>query len=272
MQKKIKEQLQRNIPYVHCFNHRLHLVIVHLLADETELQEFFDLCDSLYKFIRKPNIHVRYHGTVLKRLLDQRWSGHLDTVASIIASYDELVSLLELVKTTRIGTTDVRVEATGLLLHVDSVRFRFLARFVFRILSIFKPADKILQRRDVSLLTAVGIIRTVTEAVSDMCSSNAFDECWDLAAVVSAETGAVSEGGDKRRRAASTRLADSVVYESSGQWEQSMDGQKIEMKRLFIAAIDSITLEMNSRFNEQDMDYLGVLEATEPKSTYFLSA
>ena len=39
-----------------------------------------------------------------------------------------------------------------------------------------------------------------------------------------------------------------------------------------MSAIDSITLEMNSRFNEHDMDYLGALEATEPKSTYFLSA
>ncbi|KAK9526374.1 hypothetical protein VZT92_015078 [Zoarces viviparus] len=34
VQKRLQEKLQRDIPYVHCFNHQLHLVVSHALAAE----------------------------------------------------------------------------------------------------------------------------------------------------------------------------------------------------------------------------------------------
>ena len=54
MQKLIQNKLQREIPYIHCFNHQLHLVIVHALSSEDAFRDFFDVCNLLYKFLSKP--------------------------------------------------------------------------------------------------------------------------------------------------------------------------------------------------------------------------
>ena len=80
MQKLIQEELQREVPYVHCFNHQLHLVVVNAMSSDNALENFFGVCNSLYKFLRKPTVAAVYTGEKLKRLLEQRWTGHLATV------------------------------------------------------------------------------------------------------------------------------------------------------------------------------------------------
>lgn len=83
VQKLLQDELGREIPYVHCFNHQLHLVVVQAMSAEQPITDFFSMCNLLYKFIRKPTVAVHYKGETLKRLLDQRWTGHLATVQVI---------------------------------------------------------------------------------------------------------------------------------------------------------------------------------------------
>ncbi|KAI6661790.1 hypothetical protein LOD99_9857 [Oopsacas minuta] len=40
VQTLIQEELHRKVPYVHCFNHRLHLVIMKLISEVPELKIF----------------------------------------------------------------------------------------------------------------------------------------------------------------------------------------------------------------------------------------
>ena len=40
MQKIVQEELQREVPYVHCFNHHLHLVVVHAMSSDFTLELF----------------------------------------------------------------------------------------------------------------------------------------------------------------------------------------------------------------------------------------
>ena len=46
MQRVIQDKLHRQIPYIHCFNHQLHLVIVHALSSEHAIESFFDVCST----------------------------------------------------------------------------------------------------------------------------------------------------------------------------------------------------------------------------------
>ncbi len=82
------------MPYVHCFNHQLHLVIAHAMSSENALANFFDVCSSLYKYFRKPTVAALYTGQKLKRLLEQRWAGHMATVTVIMTSFNSILSLL----------------------------------------------------------------------------------------------------------------------------------------------------------------------------------
>ena len=79
VQKLLQQKLDREIPYVHCYNHQLHLVVIHALAVEKAVTDFFSVCNMLYKFCRKPTVAILYKGETLKRLLDQRWTGHFAT-------------------------------------------------------------------------------------------------------------------------------------------------------------------------------------------------
>jgi len=72
VQRLLQEREGREIPYVHYLNHQLHLVVVHALSEEQAVQDFFEVCNGLYNFFRKPTIASQYNGEKLKRLLDQR--------------------------------------------------------------------------------------------------------------------------------------------------------------------------------------------------------
>jgi hypothetical protein len=71
----IQKKLGKVIPYLHCFNHQLHLCIVHALEVDVSVKQFFDICDGLYKFTRRYAISTIYDGEKLKRLLTMRWTG-----------------------------------------------------------------------------------------------------------------------------------------------------------------------------------------------------
>ena len=60
MQKVVQDKLNQEALCVHCFNHRLHLVIVHAMSSEGALDYFLNVCNSLYKFLRKPTVAAQY--------------------------------------------------------------------------------------------------------------------------------------------------------------------------------------------------------------------
>ena len=84
----------RRIAYVHCLNHQLHLVVAHALSAEQPISDFFDVCSNLYKFFRKPTVALHYNGEKLKRLLEQRWAGHLATITAVLNSFQHIISFL----------------------------------------------------------------------------------------------------------------------------------------------------------------------------------
>ncbi|RXM27563.1 hypothetical protein EOD39_2936 [Acipenser ruthenus] len=52
------------------------------------------------QFLRKPTVAAKYMGEKLKRLLEQRWTGHLDTVSVIMKSLDSIIHLLREIEST----------------------------------------------------------------------------------------------------------------------------------------------------------------------------
>jgi hypothetical protein len=75
----LQNRLNKTIPYVHCSNHKLHLVVVNAVSQNQSVSDYFDICSKLYCFTRKPNVAAVYKGTTLKRLMEHRWTGHLET-------------------------------------------------------------------------------------------------------------------------------------------------------------------------------------------------
>ena len=146
VQRLIQIKAEREIPYVHCFNHQLHLVVVKAIAAEQEIEDFFNVCDALYNFFRKPTVAVDYCGHTLKCLMTQRWTGHQASVNTIVSSFDEIFSALKQISIgsgTCGSNTETRIEATGLIREVSKASFLFIAKLMSKVnipqITLIKP-------------------------------------------------------------------------------------------------------------------------------------
>ena len=110
----LQERENRKIPYVHCLNHQLHLVVAHTMSVEQAINNFLHVCGSLYIFFRKPTVALHYNGEKLKRLLEQKWTGHLVAVTAVLNSVQHRTSLLQEMGASRAHKAETRLEASGL--------------------------------------------------------------------------------------------------------------------------------------------------------------
>ncbi|KAJ4946440.1 hypothetical protein JOQ06_024107 [Pogonophryne albipinna] len=173
-----KEKVEREVPYVHCFNHQLHLVVIHAMSSENTLQVFIDVCDMLYRFLKKPTVSAVYTGQRLKRLLDQRWTGHLGTVSVIVNSYDAVEQFLAEIDSSGLPT-QLRVEAAGLLKAVQEPHFKFTAVMVHKILALLDPPNKVLQDKKTDLYTGVKVVKSALDCVEHLRSDSEFQAIWE---------------------------------------------------------------------------------------------
>ena len=92
---------QRVIIYVHCFAHKLNLVVKNVVQNIDAFREFFDTLSAIYTFFKLSNVSESYEGTSIKRLIDTRWSGHMGSSKSIKDNYSEIKEALDKSTTNR---------------------------------------------------------------------------------------------------------------------------------------------------------------------------
>ena len=117
-------------------------------------------------FCVAPKLAAIYDGTKIKRLLEQRWTGHLETTDSIIRNHAEIANVLESCDSS--NDVDVSVEATGLLSCIRKKEFLFIALTVKEVLQAMKPANDLLQDRTCDLLQRARLVRSTAAQLHDM--------------------------------------------------------------------------------------------------------
>ncbi len=230
MQKYIQNKLNIEVPYIHCFSHQLHLVIVHAVLSERAVGDFFDVCNALYKVLRKPTVAAQYKGEKLKRLLHQRRTGHLDMVSVVLKSHDTLVDFLNQIATKGKGA-DVKLEAVS----ITELTLKCISCVMYKALGLMAPPNIMLQAEQTDLMTAVWLIHNTSSCFESLRSDPEFAKLW--AESTSADADDADPTPPKRQRQASKSLQDYVVNESVGQREVNIEQ---ECKRLFFNIIDSL--------------------------------
>lgn len=74
VQALLQKKVGKDIPYIHCYSHQLHLAVVHAMQAEPCANLFFDLSGSLHSFFHRHYVSQNYDVPSLKRLLEMRWS------------------------------------------------------------------------------------------------------------------------------------------------------------------------------------------------------
>ena len=133
VQRLLQKRENRKIPCVHCLKHHLHLVVVHAMLVEQAINYFLRVCGSLYNFFRKPTVALHHNREKLKRLLEQRWTGHLATVTAVFNSLQHITSLLREMATSKTHKAETRIETSGLLREVQEQSFLFIAKMLCKV-------------------------------------------------------------------------------------------------------------------------------------------
>jgi Domain of unknown function (DUF4371) len=168
VQKLLQQKFGKSVPYVHCFNHVLHLVVVHVFEKEKLVQQFFDVCGSLYNFTRKGTVSQHYSGAALRRLLEQRWTGHLETTCAVLESMEDLAELLTDILDSAQLSAVILTETGGLLRLLQRKDLCFAGLLVRQVLMVLKPVNLLLQGRELNILAATHLISTTLATLRDM--------------------------------------------------------------------------------------------------------
>lgn len=95
VQRIIQNILGRLIPYIHCCNHRLHLVVIAAIECIDIVCIFFENIKLIYNFFRRSKVIAIFEGTPILNLITTRWAGHKRAVNSICDNYEEVFDTLE---------------------------------------------------------------------------------------------------------------------------------------------------------------------------------
>ncbi|GAA6079447.1 zinc finger MYM-type protein 1-like [Tachysurus ichikawai] len=165
VQALLQKKLSRYVPYIHCYNHQLHLVVVHAMQSEPCAKRFFDLSSSPYKFFQHHHVSEKYDAPHLKRLLEIRWTSHYEVTKCIVENQNHILSILSEMTEDEDAAVDLCTEASGLLCQIRRHHFFETGEFLVQVLGVLKPANAILQSRSVDMCSASKVVGAAPESL-----------------------------------------------------------------------------------------------------------
>jgi len=237
----ISRTLKRDVPYIHCFAHQLHLVVVWAMKSSEEVIAFFDHIQALTALLRKSPAREAYEGAQLRRLLDQRWSGHHDAVVSFLANKKEIREMLETLSSS--GESEIRRDAAGILQHGLTPKMLFVATTLDKIFAHLEPLNRMLQAQKLEFSAAMSILHA-TEV--------------QLQTLLQEGCGGWLPGVPEPKRIRVTMGVHVIEREIEG------DEDRRELQLLFRNLVESVLEEIRERFSERNIKLLTSLAFLQP--------
>ncbi|XP_068114995.1 zinc finger MYM-type protein 1-like [Hyperolius riggenbachi] len=282
VQKKFREQCPRAL-YVHCYSHRLNLVIVDIVKNIEMADEFFSLVQNLYNFISGSAVHAYFMemqkemmpGTVpieLKRLSDTRWICQYAACKSI---HKAMLPILETLQHYEQDPSNAsrRLQAKALLTAMDS-KFAICLIMFEVILKRTSIVAKALQASDLQISCAIQLVQSLQEEFSEARdSSESEDSMWSTLwkeAENFIQDNSLPQTIERVRiRRRPITHQDHVFMTTSGQ-RLVLQSKEDFRKHLFLPTVDRINNELNRRFDNANCTILKSIEALTPRRDTFL--
>ena len=169
VQVRMREKYEKAV-YVHCWAHRLNLVLVDACSHTPHVLDFFSTLQSLYAFFsgstlrhskyldKQKELHPDDRTHKLQSLSDTRWNCRFHAINAVLKSLDSLVEVLDELAQ---GGDDDAVKTQGFLTTIQSKKFVFLLVMFNELLSITNKLSECLQSVQVDLAKAVRVVTAV---------------------------------------------------------------------------------------------------------------
>lgn len=265
--------------YIHCYNHRLNLVIVDVCKKIPEGKGFFDLLETLYIFVSGSSIHSifkeiqqqlnpKQEPIELKRICYTRWSAQ---VYACIAMKKALAAILILLHKLNSEKHDRAAEANGLLYQLD-FSFIFLLVMYSKILDYFKHATDYLQSSNLDVtegMTLIHSLQTTFQSMRETNRNSEFNEIFDETLKICEENNIDSSETQTKKRPRKLPQKYHMFITEQNVAEREVITKNDFRIKIFLPTLDIIITELRCRF-EQNSTVLIAISCLNPKSKSFL--
>jgi len=260
--------------YIHCFNHRLNLVLVDVVKSVSCCVETLSLLQTCYVFLSGSSVHQRWvtmqkesnmKVIELKSISETRWACQSGMVSAFCSRLEIYVALLQEIVDSDSDPGRV-VAARGFLGQVDKTFVHYL--FALKhILMSSKLLSDFLQNPGNSLSDAVTVIESFVSNLQEMRTDEKCQEFWTEADSV-CESLEVPDRVTRKRRRLCSRLAGTIV---DAPVEVDDPNLFETFKRNVFAVIDRMLSEMDRRFSDCNQKTMKGIDALTPSSENFLN-
>ena len=245
---RIESALQKKVPYVHCFNHRLHLVVIRVVSDIVVLRLFFEQCITFHEFFQHPKVHHIYEGQNIGRLLEQRWTGHLAVTKVIRNNFQKILQALEKIPHEKFDG-DTIAKSLGLYAIMKKIEFRFALVLSHKILSLLECANNALESRKTSLKDAIVITKIAVEEIRQLRNESKYLEILNQALDLLPETDETEECRVPKRKRKRITKEDYLFTDYLPSTSTNCEN---DLKRQYMETIDLLLAEFEKRFDDND--------------------
>ena len=245
---RIESALQKKVPYVHCFNHRLHLVVIRVVSDIVVLRLFFEQCITFHEFFQHPKVHHIYEGKNIGRLLEQRWTGHLAVTKVIRNNFQKILQALEKIPHEKFDG-DTIAKSLGLYAIMKKIEFRFALVLSHKILSLLECANNALESRKTSLKDAIVITKIAVEEIRQLRNESKYLEILNQALDLLPETDETEECRVPKRKRKRITKEDYLFTDYLPSTSTNCEN---DLKRQYMETIDLLLAEFEKRFDDND--------------------
>ncbi|KAJ8030264.1 Zinc finger MYM-type protein 1 [Holothuria leucospilota] len=265
--------------YVHCFCHRLNLIIVDVVNLVKCVSVMISLFRKLHNFISSSTVHAKWEKKQadlgLKkmetgRVSDTRWSCQAKQFDVLSRRLPVLYEVLEdIIENDNVA--DRVTEASGLKLQLDCRFVRYLFA-VKEILQKAKYTSDMLQKPSNDLLDAIDLIGTMREEIGAFRSRESCLKFWEEAQKVADEIGLPATSRAVRRRAPPAALEGFAVEApiETSRRENSDSPEFDSYVQDVYEIIDKVDAEFERRYNKDNIAIMKGITSLCPTSSKYL--
>lgn len=264
--------------YVHCYAHRLQLVVVSVASSCNSIHDFFEYIslivtttsasckrrDALTEARRKDILSRLESGEIsqgkglhqsssLARPGDTRWGSHYTTLIRLDQLWSSVLEVLSIVDEDGRGPS----QAAGLIEKMESFKFAFILKLMLKLFGITNELSKILQRKDLNIVLAMELVDDVKSRLATLRDSG-----WDNLFFVVQEF-CVAKGIPV------PNMDEEIPIRGRSRKEgRTITNLHHYRAEIFYVAIDKICVEMDHRFSEGSNNVLNCFSCLDPKNSF----
>lgn len=292
VQALLREMCKHPCIYVHCYAHRLNLVLVDTCSEVKCAGDLIGILQVIYAFVSVSSLR---HGKLaalqvasnlcvleMPKQSDTRWVCKLKAVSMFKDRLKQVVQLLQFYSVH--GKPSERAESTGLL-HQINLTLVFMLHVMEEILSLVNALSKYLQGKNASMFHANSLVQATTKSVASMRNEETFcrlltsatELCKSCDIFVPDPDPSHSVEPPARQSRINPNLLGCVVMSTLGQRTGLVNVKVaaesdhiLNLRRDMFEVVDRVCNEMNRRF-ASNAQYLISCDTIDPSSERFMN-